>query len=997
MRPKASQCNRLLKIIITGLFVLFNLNLYAQTLAFPEATGFGRFAEGARGHANPQIYLVTNLNDSGAGSFRDAVSQEGRFIIFKVGGIVNLQSQIVVPKNTTIAGQTATGEGIVLAGPRVTFTGASNSIARYVRIRYVGGAKNQDASGVSNGANMIFDHMTFTWGTDEVFSINWDNKGTSPDNITIQNSIIAQGLHRHNHSAGGLMQPSDGKISIIGNLYLSNKTRNPKVKGINEFVNNVVYNWGNYGNTYGHTESGDAYIMGGDSAGTSEVNIINNYFIGGPHTSNSVSTPFNRGNSNFYLYGSGNYFDNNKNGILDGALVPEDLTGYPTGDALSLQSTPYDYPVKNAPLTAQESFDKAVLDVGASYPKRDQVDSLIVSNLSSKGTDAFYVYREYDLPFINGGLGHVYGAPSPSDVDNDGMPDAWEDANGLNKNNAADALTVSTSNAPYLNIEVYINGLVNDTPPGFIIPPSNINFTNAASVEVPPSSSLTVNWNDNSDNEDNNIVERSTDGNNFAVIATLAANSTSFNDTGLIPNTKYYYRVKATNATESSVYSIIASLTTPAIPSAPDKPTNPTPSMGFNFVELTVGNLILNWNGSTNTETYAVYFGEDEFNLTKLADVAYSANPFYQVTGLTSATNYYWRIDASNNKGNTTGDTWSFRTIADIPEGMVGYWSFNEEPLDGGQIRDNTDYENHGVLDINYDNASVRVIGKANNSIDFSTSPNDDYIVNIPNRDQLFFNKESFTVSFWMNAAPNLLPTDAISSYLLCKGSFTENVSTGSTGKRFNVEFKSSQFRFAIDDNVTKKELSISGIPFFTGNWEHVVVMRDVTAHKLRIYLNGNLLSDLDETGVEGIAEVSDLILGNIGELELLNGTSPAPFKGKLDELKIFNYPLNTSEILDLFQNVLLSQDEIINNKNIINVYPNPVNQQINILISSSKDPYVNATLRDITGKVIIKERIDVSRNGRFAIDISNKKLSGIYILNIQNTNLNYNFKIVVE
>ncbi len=192
--------------IICGM--LCNLSdLNAQTLAFPEATGFGRYTTGARGSANPQIYLVTNLNDSGAGSFRDAVSQEGRFVIFRVGGIINTLTPIVIAKNTTIAGQTATGEGIVLLGQKVSFTGASNTISRYVRIRFGATTQGQDASGIANGANMIFDHMDFTWGTDEVFSINWDSKGTSPDNITLQNCIIGQGLHRHNHSAGGLMQP----------------------------------------------------------------------------------------------------------------------------------------------------------------------------------------------------------------------------------------------------------------------------------------------------------------------------------------------------------------------------------------------------------------------------------------------------------------------------------------------------------------------------------------------------------------------------------------------------------------------------------------------------------------------------------------------------------------------------------------------------------------------------------------------------------------------
>lgn len=448
--------------LFLGLSLLQTTILKAQTLAFPEATGFGRFTTGARGASNPEIYLVTNLNDSGAGSFRDAVSQEGRFVIFRVGGIINVASDIVVSKNTTIAGQTAPGDGIVLYGQRVMFSGASNTIARYFRIRFGDWAKNKDASGLSNGANMIFDHMTFSWGTDEVFSINWDGKGSSPDNITIQHSIIGHGLHRHNHSAGGLMQPSDGKISLIGNLYISNKTRNPKVKGINEFVNNVVYNWGNYGNAYGHTESGDAYIMGGDSAGISNVNIINNYFISGPHTSNSVATPFNRGNANFYLYGSGNYFDSNKNGILDGNLVPEDLSGYPTGDTNSIMQLPYDYPVKNPPFTAQNAYEQIISNVGASFPKRDQVDSLMISDLISLGQKAFYVYRETDLPFQNNGVGKIVGGTAPPDSDFDGIPNDWEDLNNLNKNDASDALMQSNSYPPYLNIEVYINGLVNE-------------------------------------------------------------------------------------------------------------------------------------------------------------------------------------------------------------------------------------------------------------------------------------------------------------------------------------------------------------------------------------------------------------------------------------------------------------------------------------------------------------------------------------------------------
>jgi hypothetical protein len=198
MKKNYSTLNKVFKtFMVCGLISLFG-NLNAQTLAFPDAKGFGKETKGARGHSSPQIYLVTNLNDSGAGSFRDAVSVSGRFVIFRVGGIIDLNSAVVVAPNTTIAGQTATGEGIVLLG-KVSFSGSSNTIARYIRIRNDDTNKDQDASGIANGANIILDHITFTWATDEVFSINWDSKGSSPDNITLQNCIIGQGLHRHNH------------------------------------------------------------------------------------------------------------------------------------------------------------------------------------------------------------------------------------------------------------------------------------------------------------------------------------------------------------------------------------------------------------------------------------------------------------------------------------------------------------------------------------------------------------------------------------------------------------------------------------------------------------------------------------------------------------------------------------------------------------------------------------------------------------------------------
>jgi len=986
-------------LLFCGL-TLSTIDLSAQTLAFPEATGFGRYTTGARGAANPQIYLVTNLNDSGPGSFRDAVSQPGRFVIFKVGGIVNLQSIVAVAANTTIAGQTAPGEGIVFLGPRVSFTGANNTIARYLRLRYGGTSQNQDASGIANGANIILDHMTFTWGTDEVFSVNWDSNGTSPDNITIQNSIIGQGMHRHNHSAGGLMQPPPGgKISLIGNLYICNKTRNNKIKGINEFVNNVVYNWGNYGNTYGHTQSGEAYIMGGDSAGASYANIINNYFIGGPNTSSTVSTPFSVGNANFNLYGSGNYFDNNKNGVLDGTLVPQDLTGYPVGDITAIQTAPYDYPMKNTTVTAQTAYNNIIAKAGASYPRRDQVDQLMISDLMSKGTTATYVYVQTDLTtqfgFTNGGAGHVYGAPAPLDTDNDGMPDAWETANGLNPN-VFDALAVSTTYAPYLNIEVYINGLHNTTPPDFIIPPTNLNFTNAVTTGTPAASSFTVNWNDNAANETNYVLERSNDGTNFTVIATLPANTTSYNETGLTPNTQYYYRVKAINTTESSVYTSNATITTPPVPSAPTKTTNPTPANGNNYVELSTGNTLLKWTGSSNTTTFTVYFGTNPQNLSNIGTVAYSAAPSYQLTNLNTGTDYYWRVDASNALGAVTGDVWSFRALT---PSIVGNWPFLEAPLSGEQITDMTPYANHGTLNIAYDNANVRVSGKENYALDLATSPSTPYIASIPHQDQILFNNNSFTVSYWMKAPTTMIPSSSTTSlYVLCKGSFTKNTTTGATGKRFNVEIKGGQLRYAIDDDVTKKEITSPIANYFTNNWVHVIIMRDIAAHKMRIYTNGVLSAEGDETAVTGIGETSDLIIGNIGELEFLSTTNaPAPYKGAFDELRMYNYALSPTEISALYNQDVLRNDEFSISKNVGSVYPNPVKDQIFIKLPEYKQSSLTATLIDMTGRTVVKEKINSGTNGIFNLNIADKKVSGNYILNVSGENLNSNFKVIVK
>jgi hypothetical protein len=447
------------------------------------------------------------------------------------------------------------------------------------------------------------------------------------------------------------------------------------------------------------------------------------------------------------------------------------------------------------------------------------------------------------------------------------------------------------------------------TPQSFINPPSAVTLT-ASTVETPSASStIVINWTDNSDNEDYFVVERSTDGINYTDVNHPAANATTYTDNNLLPNTTYYYRIKAVNASTSSAYSTSVSIKTPPLPSSPTAAATPTPTDGNQYVDLSAGAVALKWTGSTNTTSYALYFGTDTANLTKKADIAYVTTPSYTVTGLADKTVYYWRIDASNSKGTTPGQVWSFRTSPVIPQGIVGAWTF-DEALDNSitVLTDSTTYQNHGSLNQNADYTNVRIPGRVKNALDFSSASTNMYVASIPHQDQLFLDKSSLSISFWMKAPLSALPANATTSaYLLCKGSITRNAATGATGKRFDIEFKNSIVRFAVDDDINKDELQADAKPLFTDNWVHVVAIRDMTNKKLLLYKDGAAMTatsgsaNANATKATGIGEPTSLVIGNIGELEFLaNTNSASPYQGKIDELKIFNYVLSPAEIAAL-------------------------------------------------------------------------------------------------
>ena len=496
----------------------FSMAASAQQLAFPGAQGWGRFATGGRAGS---VYHVTNLNDSGTGSLRDAVSQPNRIVVFDVSGVIRINSRIVFAKNLYVAGQTAPGEGVTVYGDGVSFSGSDNIIVRYMRFRMGAvGSKDKDAAGIANGKNMIIDHCSFSWGQDENFSVNWDNKGTAPQNITLMNSIVGQGLMTH--SAGGLMQADN--ITLYRILLVDNSTRNFKVKGKNQYVNNLVYNWKNY-----------AYNMGGDSEGTSYVNIENNLFINGPAVGGDALTG---GNSDFHFYGNDNWQDKNRDGVYNPTL----FTGTGGGDKVS---TPYAYPELEK-WAGNELIEKLLPEVGASLPYRDLADCYMVDEVLSFGKKGKLITNENELPIGVPTTWSWFKGTKPADSDGDGMPDAWEETNGTDKNKN-DAMIIADNG--YANIENYINSITKDDRQFFLRAPIQPSLASATT------NSLTIGWYDFSDNEDGFIVEMKKDG-NFVEVGRTDANAVQYTitDESLLPAKSYVVRICAFQGDQKSDY-----------------------------------------------------------------------------------------------------------------------------------------------------------------------------------------------------------------------------------------------------------------------------------------------------------------------------------------------------------------------------------------------------------------------------------------------------------
>ena len=402
----------------------------AEPLAFPEALGFGAQVTGGRGGT---VYHVTNLNDDGAGSFRDAVSQGNRIVVFDVGGIINIKTAVSIKSNITIAGQTAPGEGIAIHGGKLSTGKQSNIIIRYLRIRpgENTASEKDDALNLYDSKNVIVDHCSVELAP-------WNNFGGSSDNasyrvtgITVQNSLIANPIGQQ---FGAHIESVDGTWAWYYNAFVNTHNRNPLDKINDVFVNNILYNF-----EAGYTTHTSTHF---------NHDIVNNYFVYGPKGSN----PWFQVDKNQSIYASGNLIDTNKDGVLNGTASS---IYYYQGAGEEL-SKPWSELTTSGPMLTAASAWRYVNSQSGVLPY-DDIDSLIWHQVGTLGKEGALVKSVGAMGIkTNNGWGEVITGEAATDSDKDGMPDYFEEAMGYDKSKD-DAMTKESDG--YVRIEKYINWL----------------------------------------------------------------------------------------------------------------------------------------------------------------------------------------------------------------------------------------------------------------------------------------------------------------------------------------------------------------------------------------------------------------------------------------------------------------------------------------------------------------------------------------------------------
>jgi hypothetical protein len=474
---------RKFSLVATFFVLLFSISAKAQLKSFPGAEGAGATTTGGRGTvAVPTtVFEVTNLTDvNSVGSLRYALSTAAtyRTVIFRVSGTIHLNSKLAIPANTTVAGQTAPGGGICLADHPVVISG-NNVIVRYIRFRMgdknqnkgkVDGSGGDDAFGDLGHKNIMIDHCTVSWSTDEALTV---YRG---DSVTLQWNLISEPLNYsyhfetgdtdfEHHGYGGIW--GGRKASFHHNLIAHCKNRMPRFSGTYngiadtcDFRNNVIFDWG-INNVYGG--EGGFY------------NIVNNYYKRGP---NNTSRPYQfvgvdysttappHNYAKYYL--TGNYMTGSTVNTASNWKGVSMKSGLMSDTVLSKVLVPFNLPALASETSASQAYLEVLAGAGAILPERDTLDQRIINDVKN---------NTGKIIDVQGGFPHgtaynltvnawptLVSTTAPVDTDRDGMPDTYETKNGLNPNSAADRNT--RNSVGYTALEVYINSiLANGTIP----------------------------------------------------------------------------------------------------------------------------------------------------------------------------------------------------------------------------------------------------------------------------------------------------------------------------------------------------------------------------------------------------------------------------------------------------------------------------------------------------------------------------------------------------
>ena len=425
-------------VLLLGLCLPFQL--MAQTLAFPQAEGYGKYTVGGRGG---KVIKVTNLNDSGAGSLRSAVEEHGaRIVVFDVDGTIELKSPLRINNDSiTIAGQTAPGDGICLKDYPLVVN-ASEVIVRYLRVR-VGDKVQADADGIGGGRygqhHVILDHLTSSWSIDECLSI-YKTKYLTVQWCMVNQSLTHSVHTKGSHGFGGIW--GGYKATFHHNLLANHSSRNPRFSSVEgtkmvDFRNNVVYNWG-FKAAYGGGRGG-------------EINMVANYYKPGPATEcpHKLLDVAVDGTGRYYVEGN----------VLEGdSVVTKDnwIGVFGNNAELCKAEQPFAYePIEQD--TPEEAYVKVLEKVGCSF-SRDSYDAEIISQMK-KGISVFGNKGLIDSPEQAGGWPPLRKGTPVLDTDRDGIPDFWEKEHGLNPLDASDASLYSSEDGNYTNIEMYLNSL----------------------------------------------------------------------------------------------------------------------------------------------------------------------------------------------------------------------------------------------------------------------------------------------------------------------------------------------------------------------------------------------------------------------------------------------------------------------------------------------------------------------------------------------------------